>query len=416
MSPLISRPLAVRLVSVVACAVGFYLPLSVIPMFADAHGAAAAAGLANGALLGATVAAELSTPRLVERVGHRWALTLGLVLLGTPALLLLTPLGASVGATLVVNAVRGVGFAIAVVSGGALTAALLPADRRGEGLALVGLVGGVPSLLALPFGTWAADHWGYGAVFVLTAVVPLVGVASVPGLPPGLGRRPSAKTSSSRSSSLSPTGADPSGVVGVVAGLRDRRLVRPATVFATSASAAGVLVTYLPLAVGDRAGWVVPTALLAQPAASTVARWWAGRLGDRVGQARLLVPGVALSAAGMAAIAATGSGVAVVAGAAVFGAGFGVLQNASLALMYARVPTDAYAAVSAIWNGAYDLGMGLGAVAVGALVASTGYGVAFLLVAAAMLPALVLARREAGPDVVARPVTDAVHVPAPLNS
>ncbi len=403
-----SRQLAVRLVSVVACAVGFYLPLSVIPMFADAHGAVAAAGLANGALLGATVAAELATPRLVDRVGHRWALSLGLVLLGTPALLLLTPAGASVGATLAVNAVRGVGFAVTVVSGGALTAALLPADRRGEGLALVGLVGGVPSLLALPFGAWAAANWGYAVVFVLTALVPLAAVVSVPGLPPGLGRRPSPDASPGRElSRRSP---------GVVAGLRDPRLTRPAAVFATSASAAGVLVTYLPLAVGDHSGWVVPVALLAQPTTSTLARWWAGRVGDRIGQARLLVPGVTLAVAGMAALAATGSGALVVAGAVVFGAGFGVLQNASLALMYARAPQDAYAAVSAIWNGAYDLGMGLGAVLVGALVASTGYGVAFLVVAAGMLPALALARREGRPTVVDRPAADAVPVPAPLTT
>ena len=60
-----------------------------IPMFADAAGTSSAAGLANGALLLATVAGELATPRLVARVGYRWALAAGLVLLGTPALVLL---------------------------------------------------------------------------------------------------------------------------------------------------------------------------------------------------------------------------------------------------------------------------------------------------------------------------------------
>jgi predicted MFS family arabinose efflux permease len=74
--------------------------------------------------------------------------------------------------------------------------------------------------------------------------------------------------------------------------------------------------------------------------------------------------------------------------------------------MYARVPTSAHAAVSALWNGAYDLGMGVGAVAVGALAARTCYGVAFLLVAAAMLPALALAC----------PMTDTAPVPASLNT
>jgi MFS family permease len=373
-----SRALLLRLVSVVAGAIGFYLPLAAVPMLAADHGAESAAGLANGALLVATVAGELATPRLLARVGSRWVLVAGLALLGLPALLLLTPAGTSVAAIVAVNAVRGVGFALSVVAGGALTAALIPPERRGEGLALVGLVGGVPTLLALPFGTWAAAHWGYGAVLVLTAAVPLLAIATVPGLP--------AHDATSGQSG------------GLVAGLRNAGLMRPAAIFASSASAAGVVVTYLPLAVTVQAAWVIPAALLAQPAPATAGRWFAGRLGDRAGQLRLLVPGVLLSLTGMAAMALTGSAPLVLAGAALFGAGFGVLQNATLALMYARVPPREYGTVSAIWNGAYDLGMGAGALAVGTLVTLTGFGAAFVVIAVGMLPALAMARRDAQPD------------------
>jgi hypothetical protein len=56
----------------------------------------------------------------------------------------------------------------------------------------------------------------------------------------------------------------------------------------------------------------------------------------------------------------------------VFGAGFGVAQNATLTLMYARVPESGYGTVSALWNVAYDGGMGLGAVGFGAAAAHTG--------------------------------------------
>jgi hypothetical protein len=49
--------------------------------------------------------------------------------------------------------------------------------------------------------------------------------------------------------------------------------------------------------------------------------------------------------------------------------------------------------VSAIWNVAYDLGMGVGAVGIGLVVSGVGFSPAFLLTAA-MLPALLLARRE----------------------
>lgn len=375
MNSLLTRFLLIRLVSVVAGAVGFYLPLAAIPMFAAEQGATTAAGLANGALLATTVAAELATPGLVARVGHRWALGTGLVLLGTPALVLLAPWGGDMTTVLVVNALRGVGFAVTVVAGGALTAALIPGERRGEGLALVGVVGGVPALLSLPLGAWAARHWGYDVIFLVTAAAPLLAVLSIPGLP--------------RRDAMAGDGEGR-----LRATLRNRRVMRPAVIFAASASAAGVVVTFVPLALGTAAAWVAPVALLAQPAASTIARLGAGRLGDRIGQAMLLGPGVVLSVVGMAAMAVTSSGILVVAGSALFGTGFGVLQNATITLMYARVPAGEYGPVSAVWNGAYDLGMGLGAGVVGVLVAGVGFSWAFLVVAGSMVPALVLARRE----------------------
>lgn len=389
MSSLLTRPLVLRLVTVVGGAVGFYLPLTAVPMFAESVGSGSAAGSANAALLFATVAAELMTPRIVTVVGYRWALAAGLLLLGTPVLVLLTPVGGSVAVVVAVNAARGVGFAVSVVAGGALTAALIPSERRGEGLALVGLVGGVPALLALPLGTWAATHWGYEVVFLVTALAPLAAIVSVPGLP-------ARDASSSRSH-------------GVLQGLRRSALVRPAAIFAASASAAGVVVTFLPLAVAP--GWVAPAALLLQPTTSTLARCVAGRIGDRHGQTRLLVPGVFLSVVGMAAMAATGSGVLVILGAVAFGTGFGLLQNATLTLMYARTSEAEYGTVSAIWNGAYDLGMATGALAVGALVSATGFGAAFLVVAATIVPALVLAHREARPVPAPLPQHAAVDVP-----
>lgn len=369
MTPILSRALVLRFVSLVGASVSFFLPLAVIPMYA---GSTSAAGWANGALLIATVFGELVTPRLVVRIGYRWALACGLVLLGAPALALLaTP---SLVVVLAVGIVRGIGFAITIVAGGALTATLIPAERRGEGLAIVGLVSGIPSLLALPLGVWLANHWGFGIVFVVTALAPLAAVVTVPGLPD--------------------RDASAGGTHGVLGGLRNGALTRPATVFAAAAAAVGVVVTYLPLAVAGHAGWVAPVALLVQPAVATAGRWVAGKLGDRRGQLRLLVPSVVLCATGMATMAVTSSAVLVIGGATLLGAGFGVLQNATLSLMFARVPAEGFGTVSAIWNAAYDIGMAAGAIGVGMLVTSTGFPVAFLCTAALLVPALVLALRE----------------------
>jgi MFS family permease len=378
---LITGPLLVLFVSVIGDEMSFYLPLSVVPLYVTSSGSGSGAGLATGALLVAGVAGELVTPWLVSRVGYRLSLEVDLALLGAPALVLLWPV--SLPVVVAVCAARGIGFAITTVAGGVLTAELIPAERRGEGLGLYGVVAGVPALACLPAGVWMAGHWGYGPVFAVTAAAALLPLTTVPVLP---GRRPPGQHGG-----------------GVLAGLRDRGLMRLALVFAASTVAAGVLVTFLPLAVTTA---TATAALFAQPAAATAARWAAGRIGDRYGQARLLSPGVLLSAAGMALLAATGVPAVVVVGAACFGTGFGLLQNATLAMMYERRSGSDGSTVSGIWNAAYDAGMGAGAPVIGLLAAHTSYPVAFLLTAALITPALIPALRERAPQAAAStPVT-----------
>jgi predicted MFS family arabinose efflux permease len=127
---------------------------------------------------------------------------------------------------------------------------------------------------------------------------------------------------------------------------------------------------------------------------STRAGASAGRHGDRHGSAGLIIPGVVVSAAGMLMLALTTAPAAVIGGAVVFGAGFGVAQNATLSLMYARVPESGYGTVSALWNLAYDAGMGLGAAGFGAVAAQTGYPASFTLTGVLMLAALAPALRD----------------------
>ncbi|MEV0159823.1 MFS transporter [Nonomuraea fuscirosea] len=372
--PIVTGALLVRMATVVASSIGFFLPFAVVPEYAERSSGATAAGAANAALLVTTVAVELAAPALVARIGYRWALGLGLLALGAPTLVLMASSDAAV--VIAVSALRGVGFAITVVAGGALTAELVPASRRGEGLALVGLVSGVSALVGLPAGSWLAQVAGYHAVFAVTAAVPILSVLTVPFLP----GRPAAAGRAA----------------GVMAGLRTPSLMWPAAIFAASAAGTGILCTFVPLAVRGGPLWLAPAALLAQSATATLAKWVAGRAGDRRGHEGLLLPGLLLSAAGMAAVSLTSWSVSVMVGAAVFGAGFGVLQNATMTVMYARVRPEMFSTVSALWNAAYDSGMAAGAFAVGLLAPFTGYPPALLITAvlmAAVLPLVRNARR-----------------------
>jgi predicted MFS family arabinose efflux permease len=371
---IVSGTLALVFVAEFCALTSFYLMLSVTPMYAAAAGAGTAgAGLVTGVLLLGTVAAELAAPILVRRFGYRALLAAGAVLLGAPALALLP--GGPLPVIVTVSIARGFGFGLSTVMAGALTAMLVPPGRRGEGLGLFGIVATAPGIVALPAGVWLAGHLGMAVVVGLTAATALIPLAVVRWLP---GRR---------------AAAGPGRQDGLLAGLRRAGQLRPFLIFAASTVAAGVVVSFLPLATGV-SGNLAAAGLLIQALTATIGRWWAGRQGDRTGHARLLVPALVVASLGMIAMIWLASPAAVIAGMCLFGAGFGICQNATFVMMIDRMPPSGAGTASALWNLAYDAGYGAGPAIFGLVVSHTGYPVAFALTAVLMLVALPAARRE----------------------
>ena len=367
--PLLTPRLALVCFAEFVAMTGFYLLLSTVPQYAASVGAGGmGAGLATGALMLATVACELATPRLVAALGYRTALAAGLLLLGLPALLL--PAVVHLGGILAISLVRGAGLAIMVVVGTALVVDIVPAERLGAGMGLFGMVATVPAVLALPLGAWMTAHVGYEAVFVAGAAAPLLGLAALPALSP-------------HTPSLAPPAS-------LRATVRAPALLRPALVFLLTAMTAGVVVSFLPLIARGSAAPAVSLALLVHGAATAAFRWWAGGWADRRGAGRLMVPAALATAAGLLALVAGSSPTLVVAGAGLVGAGFGAAQSDSVTVMMRRSPAAAADAVSALWNAFYDAGLGAGAAGFGALAAAIGYRAGFV-VAALAVPAAVVA-------------------------
>ncbi|WP_327090166.1 MFS transporter [Nonomuraea sp. NBC_01738] len=347
---------------------GFYLLFSAVPVYVgDGFGA----GMATGALMLGTMLLELLAPRLLERFGYRAVLAGGLVLLGAPALALPLSSGLSSELPLVLGVclLRGGGLGVLVVAGTAMVAELVPAAGRARALGVYGVAVGVPSVLGLPLGLWAGERFGYELLFVVAGLVPLAGLPAVLGLP-----------------YLRGASREPGGTAVLGGGL-----VGPVIVFGAVTLATGVVVTFLPLAAAPGTAAV---ALLAQSVLTPAARWWVGRSGRR----GLLGAAVVAVAAGTGMLAWSASAVAVVAGMTLFGIGFGLAQNLTLTAMFERGPSGR---VSALWNLAYDAGMGAGALGVGVVIGWFGYAAAFLLVAVLVLATLPLARRAGAPRVTA---------------
>jgi len=364
----LTRQFGRLLVMVFGSGLSMYLLTSVVPLYLAANGSGGiGAGLSTGAMMLSAVGVELLVPRMLARWGYQVVLGLGLILLGAPSLVLLAT--ASLPVVLTVCIVRGAGLAILVVGAVALVAEITPAHRRGEALGVYGVAVGVPAVIGLPLGVYLTNVIGFGALFVLAAFTSLAGLVTLVGLP--------ARVSTEEQH------------VNVLGGVRRSGLLMPTFVFAAVTVAAGISVTFLPLAVAGDKHSLIATALLLQAAAAPGARWLAGRYGDRVGPAKLLAPALILAALGAGSLVLIGNGRVVLLGSALFGLGFGAAQNLTLTMMYNRVPKARYGQVSALWNLAYDGGWGMGAIVFGLMVSGVGFAGGFAITAAVVAVAVV---------------------------
>ncbi len=368
---LLTRPVVVLILTAFSVFLGFQLLLSVIPLYTEeAGGGSSGAGLATGAFMFSTVLTQIQMPRLLRRLGYGWTLAGGLLFLGVPALFY--NVTESVEAILAVTLLRGVGFGIVTVVFVALIVKLVPAGRTGEALGLLGIAITVPNIFCNPLGLWLVDRFSFNAVFVAGGISPLLGLAAIPVI---------------RRSASAAQGFVESGV-GIFAALGRGPLLRISLIFTATTMAAGVVLTFLPLAAPGSGLFSAVGGLLIFGAATTVARWWAGRFGDHRDPHLLLAPGLIACALGM--IALPTGGLALLIGAALFGTGYGILQNASLILIMNRVLGNEHAMGSTLWNVAFDSGTGLGAFLFGFIIPLTGFFWAFTLSAGLVTASLIL--------------------------
>src|SRR5215203_4247076 len=367
---LLTRPVVLLTLVAFAALFGFQLLLSVVPLYADeAGGGSSGAGLATAAFMLSTVLTQIQMPRILRRFVYRRALAAGLLFIGVPALFY--AYAATLAPILAVTLVRGVGFGVITVVFAALIVELAPPGRRGEALGLLGLAITLPTIFCNALGLWLVERFGFDIVFLLGGATPLLGLAMIPGI-----------------RSATAAGGDEQGDAGFFAGLGRAPLRRIFFLFAATTMTGGVVITFLPLAVPGSGVFSAAGALLVFGIASTIGRWWGGRFGDRRDPRLLLAPGLIICAAGVAGLPSGGA--LMLAGAVLFGTGFGLLQNASLILMMERVSKTEYGLGSTLWNAAFDAGTGVGAFSFGFVISAIGFHWSFLLCSALLASALVL--------------------------
>lgn len=316
-----------------------FIGVAIAPIAADAAGRSADAGLITGLFSAATVATQLWMPRMLHSRHSSRILQAAFVLLVISNVPFMA-WSESSALLFAGSAARGVGFGVTAVMASLLVANLAEPTRRGEMLAYFGVAATIPGIVAPPLGLYLQTAFGLTVPSALSALSALGGlfVAVTLVLRTGDARR----------------------VGGLLGALRSRSVLLPFLVSAAANAAFGGLISFVPLVLTEGGVESASLFFLGTGIWRAVARWQSSRLADRRRPVSLLTAGPLFAMPGAVALAA-GSGVWLLAAAALLGVGLGIIQNISYLAMLDAVESHSFGLVATLWNISLDGGVMVGA-------------------------------------------------------
>lgn len=324
-------------------------------------GTAAVAGLFLGFLTYSSAGSAPLTGTLVDRFGPRRILIVAS--LSITVFSLIYALLSSYRLMLALVIVHGLFWSGLLSASATYVTALVPANRRAEGVGYWGLSTVLAVSVAPTIGLWVYSRGGWWAMCVGAACLNLVMAAIAWALPPDAPR------------------SAPAQRISLATLLEWRVLVLSITLF-LYAFGYGGLTSFVALYT-DQNG-VTPRALYFTVfCLSTIAtRPFIGRLADRVGYRRIFLPCVVLIVIGFALLAVGGSRPILIVSAVVFGIGFGSAYPAYLGHVLRFVDEGRRGAAFGSIIGAFDTGIGTGSIVMGMIIERLGFTHAWLTAAA----------------------------------
>ncbi len=314
-----------------------------------------------------------------DRWGEAGVMVSGLLFQGATIFLLFIPM---VGAAMLANGLRGIGWAGLNTGGYSLLASTAPETRRGEAS---GLYSGVQSSAQIFFPAMAlwllyASFGGFGVVFVVTALFSFAGAGMGVLMARHVQRAP-------RGLKLEDSGKWRREIFHFI----ERDILLPS-----------ILLLWLNLSLPSMTNFIVLYAhdigienfgayFIVVGAASMLGRPVLGRLSDRIGRARSIATGFTLEILSLFLTTAVSNLVGVVFAGALYMLGNAIGSSTTLAVAVERADPRRRGKAMATFSMAYPLSYGLGSLIIGSAVEIAGYVGMFLILAAVQALGLIFA-------------------------
>jgi MFS family permease len=325
---------------------------------------------AIGAIVGTgSLAALLARPGAgfaIDRRGRKWT-ALWCLVLDAFAIALYLPIKGLGWSIYTVRMVHGAIEGTARVALFAMVYDILPEGRQGEGMSIFSLCGMGSAVFGPFLGEMLIRHTGFEGFFLASVALVAISAFTTSTLPND-GRL-----------AQSAAGDENNAVVGYGAMLADRRL-RPLWIvtllFSLAISSRGSFLAPIAYARGIRD---VAVYFAIYSVTAVAARLATGRVIDRIGLGRMIVPSLVTLGVGLGLVAATGHAGMLDLAAFFGGVGHGYLYPALSGLVISRTAENAMARSSTIYTSLFDLGAMAGPYVLGMVGEYAGYGTVFVV-------------------------------------
>ena len=338
------------------------LPLYLSSTFSSAT----AVGLIIGVMAISAVLLRPWAGEWADRYGRKLVILLGAGCFAVAPLFYMA--GDSVPALVLGRLIHGMGICLFTTGYGSLIPDLAAPGRRGEAIGFAS-IGAPISLMIIPrLGSLLQERLGFPPLFVASAAAALAALCVALTLPKGNCQQATSAPS-----------------IPFRQVVRVHRLWAALIAVAATAVAYGAIASFMPLFAQDRGIAQGSYFFLSYGLALVVASAFVGRLSDRWGRARVIVPGMLGVAVTLAALSQVDRLAPYLLLAFACGFFSGAAKVGLDAFCVDCVPLEGRGAAVSLEFGINDLGIGLGGWALGAVADAAGYGGMFIVMAGVIL-------------------------------
>ncbi|CQR72194.1 Inner membrane transport protein YdhC [Sporomusa ovata DSM 2662] len=338
----------------------YYLLMVIIATYAmdDLQATPSEAGLASGIFIVAGLVSRIFSGRLIDKVGRKKMIYVGLAVYSLATLLYFSANNLSV--LLITRVLHGIGWGIATTTTATIVVNIIPTERRGEGISYFAMSVTMASAIGPFLGIYLYDHASFDAILVVSVVLLVIvclAVYFLNVLEVTLTEEQLKNMQGLMLDNFIEVKALPISIIG-------------AMVFFCYSSIISFLSAYTKeinqMDAGSLFFIVYSTAIL-------ISRPLTGRWFDEKGENFVMYPSFLLFAIGLVILSQTNQGVILLSAAIFLGFGFGTFSSCGQAIAIKKSPAHRMGLATSTFLAIAELGIGIGPFFLGLLIPIVGF-------------------------------------------